>query len=51
MVITRVNYLRHPYEFPDKWEDHEMDVPVPRLKAYAGVIPAGKCERYRYVFP
>lgn len=50
MVIPRVNYLRHPYEFPDKWEDHEMKVPVPGLKAYAKVIPAAKCERYRYVF-
>ena len=50
MVIPGVIFLRYPYENPDKWEDHVMKVPVPGLKGYAKVIPAGRCERYRYVF-
>ena len=51
MVIPGVIFLRYPYENPDKWEDHVMKVPVPGIKDYAEVIPAGRCERYRYVFP
>ena len=50
MVIPGGIFLRYPYENPDKWEDHVMKVPVPGIKDYAEVIPAGKCERYRYVF-
>ena len=51
MVIPGVIFLRYPYENPDKWEDHVMKVPVPGIKDYAEVIPAGKYTKYRYIFP
>lgn len=48
IVITGVNYFRHPKVRPEEFHDYELKVPVPNLQEYSSIVPASKCKRIRF---